>query len=225
MRTGEIDILVGTQMVTKGHDLPAVTLVGVVNADAALCMPDFRASERAFQLLVQVAGRAGRREKAGKVLVQTRSPEHPAIQFAASTTCTASSTQELRDRNEVDYPPFCRLALVRVDAVDEEVARAAAARLASAARVTTGRTRPPGRRARAGRRADRPAAGALSLSGSAPGEGAGAAPRGDRGARAGEGGARSAGAGGHRRRSGLDALSHDGSGKRRRTPICPAASG
>jgi primosomal protein N' (replication factor Y) len=92
MRKGEVDILVGTQMVAKGHDLPAVTLVGVVNADASLSMPDFRASERGFQLLVQVAGRAGRREKTGKVLIQTRAPEHPAIQSSRrSTTCAASS--------------------------------------------------------------------------------------------------------------------------------------
>ncbi len=83
MRRGEADILVGTQMVTKGHDLPDVTLVGVILADAALSMPDFRASERTFQLLVQVAGRAGRAERKGRVVVQTRLPEHPVLRFAA----------------------------------------------------------------------------------------------------------------------------------------------
>ncbi|MEO7329649.1 MAG: primosomal protein N' [Minicystis sp.] len=136
MRRGEIDILVGTQMVAKGHDLPSVTLVGVVNADAALSMPDFRASERGFQLLVQVAGRAGRREKLGKVLIQTRAPEHPAIQFAAKHDVRGFLKQELKDRREVDYPPFTRLALLRIDAADEEEARVAAAKLAAAARTS-----------------------------------------------------------------------------------------
>jgi primosomal protein N' (replication factor Y) (superfamily II helicase) len=136
MRAGEIDVLVGTQMVTKGHDLPNVTLVGVINADAALSLPDFRAAERGFQLLVQVAGRAGRRERPGKVLIQTRSPEHIAIQFAAQHDVRGFLTRELRDRHEVSYPPFSRLALLRVDAPDEELARAAAARLAAHARTT-----------------------------------------------------------------------------------------
>jgi primosomal protein N' (replication factor Y) len=136
MRAGEIDVLVGTQMVTKGHDLPNVTLVGVINADAALSLPDFRAAERGFQLLVQVAGRAGRRERPGKVLIQTRSPEHIAIQFAVQHDVRGFLMRELRDRHEVAYPPFSRLALLRVDAPDEELARAAAARLAAAARTT-----------------------------------------------------------------------------------------
>src|SRR5690606_4081972 len=82
VRRGEVDILLGTQMVTKGHDLPGVTLVGVLNADSALSLPDFRAAERTFHLLVQVAGRAGRAETKGRVLIQTRSPEHPAVKTA-----------------------------------------------------------------------------------------------------------------------------------------------
>jgi primosomal protein N' (replication factor Y) len=134
MRAGEIDILVGTQMVTKGHDLGGVTLVGVVNADAALSLPDFRASERGFQLLVQVAGRAGRRDRPGRVLVQTRAPEHPAIRFAARHDVPGFLEHELADRAEVGYPPFSRLSLFRVDALDEEVARAAAAKIAAFAR-------------------------------------------------------------------------------------------
>ncbi|MFO0762119.1 MAG: primosomal protein N' [Byssovorax sp.] len=136
MRRGEVDILVGTQMVAKGHDLPAVTLVGVVNADAALSMPDFRAAERGFQLLVQVAGRAGRRDKPGRVLIQTRAPDHPAIVFSASHDVRGFLAQELRDRQEVDYPPFTRLALFRIDAGDEEVARDAAARIAALCRTS-----------------------------------------------------------------------------------------
>lgn len=137
MRDGQVDILVGTQMVTKGHDLPNVTLVGVVNADAALSMPDFRASERGFQLLVQVAGRAGRRDRPGRVLIQTRSPEHPSVRFAARHDVVGFLEQEMRDRGEVGYPPYTRLALFRVDAADEHVAREAAAALASRARASS----------------------------------------------------------------------------------------
>ena len=136
MRRREIDVLVGTQMVTKGHDLPSVTLVGVVNADAALSMPDFRAAERGFQVLVQVAGRAGRHERPGKVIIQTRSPEHAAIRFAARHDVVGFLEHELRDRREVGYPPFTRLALVRVDGPHEEAARAATARLAARARTS-----------------------------------------------------------------------------------------
>jgi primosomal protein N' (replication factor Y) (superfamily II helicase) len=134
MRDGEIDILVGTQMVTKGHDLPNVTLVGVLNADAALSMPDFRAAERSFHLLVQVAGRAGRGEIKGRVLIQTRSPEHPAVAFAASHDVSGFIEQEMVLRQELNYPPFSRLALVRIDAIEESRAQAAAERLARLAR-------------------------------------------------------------------------------------------
>jgi primosomal protein N' (replication factor Y) len=136
VRAREVDILVGTQMVTKGHDLPGVTLVGVLNADAALSLPDFRASERGFQLLVQVAGRAGRRERPGRVLVQTRTPEHPAIQFAARHDVRGFWEHELADRREVSYPPFSRLALLRIDALDEHLAREAANKLAALARTS-----------------------------------------------------------------------------------------
>jgi primosomal protein N' (replication factor Y) (superfamily II helicase) len=132
MRAGEIDILVGTQMVTKGHDLPNVTLVGVVNADAALSMPDYRAAERAFQLLVQVAGRAGRSDRPGLVIVQTRDPAHPAIVSAARHDVKGFVARELRDREELGYPPFARLALLRIDAVDEHLARRTALEFAEA---------------------------------------------------------------------------------------------
>jgi primosomal protein N' (replication factor Y) len=133
VRAREVDILVGTQMVTKGHDLPNVTLVGVINADAALSMPDFRASERTFQLLVQVAGRAGRGDAPGRVIVQTWDPEHPAVALAARHDVDGFLERELRDRQELGYPPHARSALVRVDALEEAEARAACGRLADVA--------------------------------------------------------------------------------------------
>jgi primosomal protein N' (replication factor Y) len=135
MHNGELDILVGTQMVTKGHDLPNVTLVGVLNADAALSLPDFRAAERTFHLLVQVAGRAGRGDAPGTVLIQTRQPDHPAVRFAARHDVDGFTERELNDREELSYPPFSRMALVRVDALQEEHAAAEAARLADVARA------------------------------------------------------------------------------------------
>jgi primosomal protein N' (replication factor Y) (superfamily II helicase) len=134
VRAREIDILVGTQMVTKGHDLPNVTVVGVINADAALSIPDFRASERAFQLLVQVAGRAGRGDVPGRVLVQTWDPESPAVALAARHDVDAFLERELADRRELGYPPLARCALIRVDALDEAEAREACASLAAVAR-------------------------------------------------------------------------------------------
>ena len=137
VRSGEVDILVGTQMVTKGHDLPRVTLVGVINADAALSMPDFRASERAFQILVQVAGRAGRSDRPGTVLIQTRDPEHPAIAFASRHDVRAFIERELADRRELMYPPFARLALVRLDGTEEDRTRRLALELFRAASATS----------------------------------------------------------------------------------------
>lgn len=130
MRRQEIDLLVGTQMVTKGHDLPLVTLVAVLNADAALSLPDFRAAERSFQLFVQVAGRAGRSVAAGRVLIQTRQPVHPAIACAAEHDVGRFVAQELEARRELGYPPFSRLALVRADAIDAQVAGDVAKRVA-----------------------------------------------------------------------------------------------
>jgi primosomal protein N' (replication factor Y) (superfamily II helicase) len=134
MRRREVDVLVGTQMVTKGHDLPGVTLVGVLNADAALSLPDFRAAERTFQLLVQVAGRAGRGDKPGRVLIQTRKPEHPSVRLAVAHDVKGFVEEELAARRELRYPPFSRLALVRIDAVEDERARAHAEKLAGIAR-------------------------------------------------------------------------------------------
>jgi primosomal protein N' (replication factor Y) len=134
MRRRQIDILVGTQMVTKGHDLPDVTVVGVVQADVALSLPDFRAAERTFQLLVQVAGRAGRAGRPGLVIVQTRLPEHAALRFAVAHDVTGFVEHELGNRRDAGYPPFARLVLVRLDAADERRARAEAERLAAVAR-------------------------------------------------------------------------------------------
>jgi len=134
VRAREVDILVGTQMVTKGHDLPHVTLVGVVNADAALSLPDFRATERAFQLLVQVAGRAGRGDTAGRVLVQTYDPEHPAIAYALRHDVDGFLEHELADRKQLGYPPLSRVVLVRVDGAEEDRTRETTRVLADYAR-------------------------------------------------------------------------------------------
>jgi primosomal protein N' (replication factor Y) (superfamily II helicase) len=111
-RQGKIDILVGTQMIAKGHDFPGVTLVGVVSADIGLGLPDFRSAERTFQLLTQAAGRAGRGEKPGRVLVQTFFPEHYAIRMAAEQNYEAFFHKELRFRRMMHYPPLAALANV-----------------------------------------------------------------------------------------------------------------
>ncbi len=138
VRAREVDVLVGTQMVTKGHDLPHVTLVGVINADAALSIPDFRAAERAFQLLVQVAGRAGRGDRPGRVIVQTYDPTHHAIVHALRHDTKGFVARELIDRKELGYPPYSKVALLRVDAIDERAARDAAIAIATAVRRAVG---------------------------------------------------------------------------------------
>ncbi len=118
-RDGEVDVLVGTQMVAKGHDFPRVTLVGVLHADSALHMPDFRASERTFQLVSQVAGRAGRGERPGRVLVQTWHPRHHAIRLAMEHDFDSFADRELRFREGLWYAPFARLVMFRISARDE----------------------------------------------------------------------------------------------------------
>ncbi len=107
--TGEIDILLGTQMVAKGLDFPKVSLVGIASADTALSIHDFRASERTFQLIVQVAGRAGRSDTPGEVVVQTLQPGDPAIEFAQNHDYKSFVVQELQDRQEFAFPPFSRM--------------------------------------------------------------------------------------------------------------------
>ena len=129
-RDGEVQILVGTQMIAKGLDFPNVTLVGVVLADTALHLPDFRASERTFQLLVQVAGRTGRGPKGGRVLVQTFSPEHPAIQAAVRHDYTAFADYELPTRQQLTYPPFAAMARFVVRGESEITTRETATALA-----------------------------------------------------------------------------------------------
>jgi len=111
-RAGSFDILVGTQLIAKGHDIPNVTLVGVVSADIALGLPDFRAAERTFQLLTQVAGRAGRGDLPGLVLTQTIKPDHYAIRFAAAQDYQGFYDKEMQFRRAMHYPPFSAMANV-----------------------------------------------------------------------------------------------------------------
>ncbi len=129
------DILIGTQMLAKGLDLPLVTLVGVILADISLNMPDFRAAERTYQLLTQVAGRAGRSERGGKVILQTFQPDHYAIQAAAAYDTTAFYAKELAYRQTLGYPPFSRLIKLEFRHTDQKVvmqaAESAAAQLSS----------------------------------------------------------------------------------------------
>jgi primosomal protein N' (replication factor Y) (superfamily II helicase) len=120
-RTGKIDILVGTQMIAKGLDFPNVTLVGVIYADLSLHMPDFRAGERTFQLLTQVAGRAGRGDIVGEVIVQTFSPFHPAIQAARRLDYDGFYDQEIEFRRELSYPPFTHLVCITLRGVNEDL--------------------------------------------------------------------------------------------------------
>ncbi len=118
---GELDLLVGTQMIAKGHDIHGVTLVGVVGADSALGLPDFRAAERTFQLLTQVAGRAGRGQTPGKVILQTYFQDHYAVQYAAHHDFAGFYDKELRFRSWMHYPPYSALAnvLIRSDKLEE----------------------------------------------------------------------------------------------------------
>jgi primosomal protein N' (replication factor Y) (superfamily II helicase) len=121
LNEGDLDIVVGTQMIAKGHDIHGVTLVGVIAADAALGLPDFRAAERTFQLLTQVAGRAGRGQSPGKVILQTYFQDHYAVQYAARHDFNGFYEKELRFRSWMHYPPYSALAnvILRSDELDE----------------------------------------------------------------------------------------------------------
>lgn len=114
-RNGDLDILVGTQMVAKGHDIHNVTLVGIINADMGLNMPDFRASERTYQLLTQVSGRAGRGDHPGRVILQTLMPDHPAISGVLGRDYVAFATQEIEIRRALAYPPFTYMVMIRFE--------------------------------------------------------------------------------------------------------------
>lgn len=131
MTRGEANVLVGTQMIAKGLDLPRVTLVGVVNADTALYLPDFRASERTFQLLTQVAGRAGRSARPGRALLQTYNPDHYAIQLAARHDYAGFAERELAFRRQTGYPPFRPLIRLLYTAASATAARDASDSLAA----------------------------------------------------------------------------------------------
>ena len=120
MSDGSVDILVGTQMIAKGHDFPEVTLVGVINAEASLGLPDFRAAERTFQLLSQVIGRAGRGELPGRVVIQAADPEQYAIRSAAEHDAAGFYRQELEFRQEAGYPPFSFLAAFGFSGISEK---------------------------------------------------------------------------------------------------------
>lgn len=123
-RRGEADILIGTQMIAKGLDFPNVTLVGVLNADSSLNMPDFRASERTFQLLAQVSGRAGRAELPGEVLIQTYDTDNSVLKLAAKADYAAFAVEELKARAELGFPPYSHLALVTLKSQDSHLASA-----------------------------------------------------------------------------------------------------
>lgn len=125
-RAGKVNVLLGTQMIAKGLDFPNVLLVGVINADGALHFPDFRAAERTFQLVTQVAGRTGRGERGGRVIVQTYSPEHPAIQAASRHDYELFAKGEMINRMKFNYPPLGSVARIIIRGVIEEVTEAIA---------------------------------------------------------------------------------------------------
>ncbi len=133
------DILVGTQMITKGFDFAGVSLVGILNADNLLNHPDFRASERAFQLMMQVAGRAGRRAEGGEVVIQTAEPTHPLLQQVVRGDYAAMAAEQLADRQTFFYPPYARLIALTLRHRDAQLLRRAAAQLADRLRARFGR--------------------------------------------------------------------------------------
>jgi primosomal protein N' (replication factor Y) (superfamily II helicase) len=138
---GEVDILVGTQMVSKGLDFDHVSLVGVYNADKMIHFPDFRAAERAFQLITQVSGRAGRRDQKGTVLIQTANPHNKTLQFVVENNYEGFYENEIIEREGYNYPPFSRLIEITVKDVEQLLAHQAATKLADALTEKLGKTR------------------------------------------------------------------------------------
>ncbi|WP_290723377.1 replication restart helicase PriA [Fibrobacter sp. UBA2449] len=134
-RKGEYNILLGTQMVAKGHDFPGVKFVGVVGADSGFGMPDFRSTERLFQLLSQTAGRAGRAGGTGRVLIQTQNPNEPVMNFALHHDFAGFAEMETRDRKDAFYPPFCKMVEVSFGSRDEGALRDAVARVEALCRA------------------------------------------------------------------------------------------
>lgn len=137
--SGELDVLVGTQLLAKGHDFPNVTLVGVIGADLGLSFPDFRAAERTFQLLTQVAGRAGRGTAPGHVVIQTFYPDHYALQYARGQDYRGFYEREIEFRRLLGYPPFRRLIQILVSERDADKGARIAAKVAAAVRAHCGR--------------------------------------------------------------------------------------
>ena len=129
LESGEVDVLVGTQMVAKGHDLPGVALVGVLCSDHMLAIPDFRSGERTFQLLTQVAGRTGRGKRPGRVVLQTYNPAHPSVRFAITHNASGFLEEELELRESLGQPPFTRFVSLRANGAEEKKTKAFAERM------------------------------------------------------------------------------------------------
>jgi primosomal protein N' (replication factor Y) len=135
LKDQNIDILVGTQMVAKGHDFPNITLVGIICADLSLNFPDFRAGERTFQLLAQVAGRAGRGSFPGQVILQTYNPEHFSITAARDQDLNSFYHQEINFRKALNYPPFSRMIQLKISGKDSALTRKHAQQLGDRCRT------------------------------------------------------------------------------------------
>jgi primosomal protein N' (replication factor Y) len=118
-RAHKADVLIGTQMIAKGFHFPSATLVGILNADSALQIPDFRSSESVFQLIAQASGRSGRSDLKGEVILQTFLPQHPLLHLAAEQNYAAFYEREIEERRQFSFPPFCRLAKVLFSGLDE----------------------------------------------------------------------------------------------------------
>ena len=131
VEAGEADVLVGTQMVSKGHHFPGIGLVGIISGDTSLNIPDFRSAERTFQLVTQAAGRAGRGTVSGSVLIQTLNPDHPCFKSALAHDYEAFYAEEIGNRDELSYPPFTRLCSLRVEGDSEAKTEEAAMMLKS----------------------------------------------------------------------------------------------